>query len=72
MDDAVFLITERLNAAEKLVGDGKKLLQRCLKKNKLGNFVDGQQKSEPGQKRKNESKNEKKKKRKDILDSRNC
>ena len=63
------LITEQLNAGKKLVGDSKKLLQRCLKKNKLRDFC--WRSVEDWAWAKKEEWIEEEKKRKDIVDSRN-
>ena len=62
----------QIDAAEKLVEDGNKLLKLCVKKMNQKLFLDGQQKIELGQKRKQELKADldvQKKKRKDLDNS---
>ena len=72
IDETISNLNFQIDAAEKLVEDGNKLLKLCVKKMNQKLFLDGQQKIELGQKRKQELKADldvQKKKRKDLDNS---
>ena len=72
IDETISNLNFQIAAAEKPVEDGNKLLKLCVKKMNQKLFLDGQQKIELGQKRKQELKADldvQKKKRKDLDNS---
>ena len=58
VEDAIASLNQRIEAAEKLVEEGGKLLKLCVPKMNQALFLQGQQKIELGQKRKLELKSE--------------
>ena len=72
IDEKISNLNFQIDAAEKLIEDGNELLKLCVKKMNQKMFLDGQQKIELGQKRKQELKADldvQKKKRKDLDNS---
>ena len=52
VEDAIASLNQRIEAAEKLVEEGNKLLKLCIPKMNQSLFLQGQQKIELGQRRK--------------------